>query len=148
MAVFAIPPGPPGLTAGRAARKIMWQFWSNLHSLRKRPLFDNHDCENHGERRTCHEVCRAGPRGDRPPARMAKRVATVEGQPEVGSLVTLDVSVYERAKLHPSFIALVVLKVEEGNKWNTELPDRDPSNCSNEVTHGRNDGINAPRTHY
>ena len=25
----------------------MWQFWSNLHSLRKRPLFDNHDCENH-----------------------------------------------------------------------------------------------------
>jgi hypothetical protein len=50
--------------------------------------------------------------------RMAKRVAAAEGQPEVGSLVTLDVSLYERAKLHPSFIALVILKIEGGNKWN------------------------------
>ena len=41
-------PWPPGLTAGRGARKIMWQLWSNPHSLRKRPLFNNHDCENHG----------------------------------------------------------------------------------------------------
>ena len=56
-------------------------------------------------------------------ARMARRVATAEGQPEVGNIVMLDVSLYERAKLHPSFITLVILKIEEGNRWNKGQKD-------------------------